>query len=240
MSEENNNEPKTPLEAAIDKATGFKPGDESRVVSDAGQDGQEAAETKPSADETKPSADETKQDVEKENAVPVKEKRDWVNEAYECFVKNAIDMEPTDPVKAIAAYFKKNAADELKAKAKAEGKTAEGCWTFIEAVARKELGDHSGHIDPVTVYAIAMHYFQDVPKDWDTAKGNRAKDGAAQDGKKAKGKAKDRRKAEPKAKDIKKAKPKAKKGGKEQGFFFDLLETETVGPDQEGEKNEVR
>ena len=54
MREWNSNTPKTPLEAAIDKATGYKPGDEDRVVSDAGQDGQEAAETKPASDETKP------------------------------------------------------------------------------------------------------------------------------------------------------------------------------------------
>ena len=245
MSEEISNEPKTPLEAAIDKATGYVPGEESRVASDAEQDGTgegggaEAAEVR-TAGETKPADGETKSAEAKENAASVKEKRDWVEEAYECFVKNAVDMEPTDPVKAIAAYFEKNATDELKAKAKAEGKTAEGCWKFIEKVARKALGGRSGHIDPVTVYAIAMHYFQDVPKDWDEAKVNRAKDGAAQVGRTAKGKAKDGKKAKPKAKDIKKAKPKAKKGGKEQGFFFDLLETEPVGPDQEGEKNEVR
>lgn len=215
MSEEISNEPKTPFEAAIDKATGYKPGKANGGV--------EAAEVR-TVDETEPSGDETK-------PAEVKKERDWVNEAYECFVKNAVDMEPTDPVKAIAAYFEKNATDELKATAKAEGKTAEGCWKFIEAVARKALGGRSGHIDPVTVYAIAMHYFQDVPKDWDEAKVNRAKDGAAQVGKRAKGKAKDGKKAEPKAKDMKKAKPKAKKGGKEQGFFFDLLETEPVGPD---------
>lgn len=227
MSEENNNEPKTPLEAAIDKATGYVPGEEAK--------GEKKADD-----------------------------RDWVKDAYECFVKNVVDSDPTDPVKAIAAYFEKNATDELKAKANAEGKTAEGCWTFIEAVARKALGGHSGHIDPVTVYAIAMHYFQDVPKDWDKAKGGRAKDGAAQDGKRAKGKAgKETKKveelkrkiAQPRSakhalelkaklkaeKERLKAKAsKAKKGGKEQGFFFDLLETETVGPDQEGEKNEVR
>ena len=208
MSEENNNEPKTPLEAAIDKATDYKPGDE-----------------------TKPAE--------------VKEDRDWVKEAYECFVKNAVDADPTDPVKAIAAYFEKNATDELKAKAKAEGKTAEGCWKFIENVARKALGGRSGHIDPVTVYAIAMHYFQDVPKDWNNAKkpsaarpsGVKKPKGGKFKGEPPKktdlkgGKHKTSEKAEKKKA---KAKPKAKKGGKEQGFFFDLLETETASPAVEG------
>ena len=240
MSEEIDKRPKSPLEAAIDAATGYKPGDENRVVSDAEQDGQgesggaEAAEVR--------TADETKPGEMKENPAPVKEKRDWVNEAYECFIENAVDMEPTDPVKAIAAYFEKNAADNLKMKVEHEGKTAEGCWKFIEAVAKKALGSRSGHIDPVAVYAIAMHYFQDVPKDWDKVE---KPSGARLSGvKKPKG---GKFKGEPpkktdlkggkhktleKAKEEKvKPKPKAKKRGGEQGFFFDLMETEMVGPD---------
>lgn len=227
MSEENSNEPKTPLEAAIDKA-----GDESRVVADAGRDGQEAVETKPSADE---------------NAASEKGKRDWVKEAYECFIKNAVDLDPTDPIGAVCEYFKKNATDELKAKVATEGKTAKGCWKFIEAVARKALGGKSGHIDPMAVYAIAMHYFQDVPKDWDkveklarreaasvrTGNGKRCKDAASTKKVKDKGrKTPDKGKAKTKKLD---AKPKSKKGGKEQGFFFDLLETEMVGP-QDGKE----
>lgn len=246
MSDENNNEPKTPLEAAIDKATGFKPGDEAKG-------GKKADD------------------------------RDWVKDAYECFVKNAVDSDPTDPVKAIAAYFEKNATDELKAKAKAEGKTAEGCWKFIEAVARKALRGRSGHIDPVSVYAIAMHYFQDVPAlpKWEPAlekaeekrlnderekryKENMAKHNAEVRAKAAKKAAKTRKKnakdgtnakiealkekipqagsvahqkelkEKLKAEKAKLKGQKPKKGGKEQGFFFDLLETETAGPDGEG------
>ena len=253
-----------------------KPGDESRVVADAGQDGREAAETKPTADETKPAE-------VKENAAPEKGKRDWVKEAYECFVKNAVDSDPTDPVKAIAAYFEKNATDELKAKAKAEGKTAEGCWKFIEAVARKALGGRSGHIDPVTVYAIAMHYFQDVPAlaDFEPKlkaaeekvrkanlekkyKENQEKHNAEVRAKAAKKAAKTRKKnakagtnakiealkekipqagsvshqqelkEKLKAEKAKLKGQKPKKGGKEQGFFFDLLETETASPAGEG------
>ena len=249
--EDNKLGPKGPCGTPGDRG---KPDYESRVVADAGQDGQEASETKPSADETKPAE-------VKENAAPEKGKRDWVKDAYECFVKNAVDSDPTDPVKAIAAYFEKNATDELKAKAKAEGKTAKGCWKFIEAVARKALGGRSGHIDPVTVYAIAMHYFQDVPAlaDFEPKlkaaeekvrkanlekkyKENRKKNAKA--GTNAKIEAlkekvpqagsvshqqelKEKLKAE-KAK-LKGQKP--KKGGKEQGFFFDLMEMETVGPD---------
>lgn len=198
MSEEINNKAQTPLEAAIDEATGYKPGDE-----------------------TKPAE-------AREASASVKEKRDWVYEAYECFIKNAVDSDPTDPVKAISAYFEKNATDELKAKATAEGKTAEGCWKFVEAVARKALGGHSGHVDPVAVYAIAMHYFQDVPKDWDAAKKGKVKT-----------KSENAKETEAKTKaEAKKpvAKPKARKSGKKcgktQGFFFDLLETEPVGPDE--------
>ena len=97
------------------------------------------------------------------------ERRDWVKEAYECFVKDAKDIDPTDPVKAIEVYFERQATDELKARCKAEGKDAEGCWKFITAVARKALHGRSGHIDPAVVYAIAMHWFEDVPKDWDKA-----------------------------------------------------------------------
>ena len=100
-------------------------------------------------------------------AEETKEKRDWVGEAVQCFIKDATDIDPTDPVKAVAAYFKKNATDELKARCKAEGKDAALCWKFIEAVARKALNGHNGHIDPAVVYAIAKHYFEDVPVNWD-------------------------------------------------------------------------
>lgn len=228
--------------------------------------------------ETKPAADETKQSDVQENASEVKEKRDWVKDAYECFVKNAVDSDPTDPVKAIAAYFEKNATDELKAKAKADGKTADGCWKFIEAVARKALGGRSGHIDPVTVYAIAMHYFQDVPAlaDFEPKlkaaeekvrkanlekkyKENQEKHNAEVKAKAAKKAAKTRKKnakagtnakiealkekipqagsvshqqelkEKLKAEKAKLKGQKPKKGGKEQGFFFDLMETPTVG-----------
>lgn len=132
-------------------------------------------------------------------------KRDWVKEAYECFVKDAKDIDPTDPVKAIEAYFEKNATDELKARCKAEGKDAKGCWKFIEEVARKALHGSSGHIDPAVVYAIAMHWFEDVPKDWDAAS---AKAPARQ------------------AKPAKAAKKrKSKTLAAKQGFFFEMLET---------------
>ena len=260
MSEEINNEAQTPLEAAIDEATGYKPGKANGGV--------EAAEVR-TVDETEPSGDETK-------PAEVKKERDWVKEAYECFVKNAVDLEPTDPVKAIAAYFEKNATDELKATAKAEGKTAEGCWKFIEAVARKALGGRSGHIDPVTVYAIAMHYFQDVPAlaDFEPKlkaaeekvrkanlekkyKENQEKHNAEVRAKAAKKAAKTRKKnakagTNAKIEALKEKIPqagsvahqlelkeklkgqKAKKCGKEQGFFFDLLETETASPAVEG------
>ena len=107
----------------------------------------------------------------KEKPTPA-EKRDWVGEAVQCFIKDATDIDPTDPVKAVKAYFEKNATDELKARCKAEGKDAKSCWKFIEAVARKALNGHNGHIDPAVVYAIAMHYFEDVPVDWDGPTGN--------------------------------------------------------------------
>lgn len=242
--------PKTPLEAAIDKATGFKPGEEAEkhgVASDAAQ----------GADETKQAEVKENAAPVKENAAPVKEKRDWVKKAYECFIRNAVDLEPTDPAGAVWEYFKKNATDELKAKVEQEGKTGASCWKFIEQVARKALGGRSGHIDPVAVYAIAMHYFQDVPKDWDRVKKPARREAASVrtgKGKKTvKGKTKkveelERKIAQPvsakhaqelKAKlkqekeriKEKEKKSKAKKRGGEQGFFFDLMETETVGPD---------
>ena len=282
MSEEIDNGPKTPLEAAIDRATGYEPGDENRVVTDAEQDGQgsgaEAAEVG-IADETKPEAAETKpvevkgnaapvkekRDWVKENAAPVKEKRDWVKEAYEFFIKNAVDSDPTDPVKAIAAYFEKNATDELKAKAKAEGKTGASCWKFIKAVARKALGGRSGHIDPVAIYAIAMHYFQDVPKDWEKVEKVKAESKVKSKGdkvdkpsaalpsgvKKTKkieelerkisqpGSAKRAQELKAKLKAEKeRIKEKERKAKGEQGFFFDLMETETVSTFAEATEDE--
>lgn len=168
---------------------------------------------------------------EKEKApAPAEEKRDWVGDAVQCFIKDAKDLDPTDPVKAVAAYFAKNATDELKARCEAEGKDAKGCWKFIEAVARKALSNHSGHIDPGVVYAIAMHYFEDVPKDWDGPTGKVAHTPRAS----AKTeKAKKAKKPAETPSEIKKEKERAKKAAakkkaapkEQQGFFFDLLET---------------
>ena len=137
-------------------------------------------------------------------------KIDWVQETYESFIKNAEGLDPTDPVAAVGAYFEKNATDELKEQCKAEGKTPETCWKFIEAVARKVGGNC--HIDPGAVYAMCMHYFQDVPADWD----ERPKPVASAPS------------PAPAPKPKPKKKPAAKKPKKpksEQGFFFDLLAT---------------
>lgn len=170
------------------------------------------------------------------------EKRNWVDEAYRCFVKDAKDIDPTDPVKAVEAYFQKNATDELKQRCKAEGKDAKGCWKFIEAVARKALHGSSGHIDPAVVYAIAMHWFEDVPKDWDAP----AKAPARQAKTKTEKKAKPKKPAETPS-EIKKekerqakakAKAKAKRPKNRQGFFFEMLETPATTPEQESEVKE--
>ena len=161
---------------------------------------------------------------------PGTEKRDWVEEAWKCFIKDAGDIDPTDPVKAVETYFHKNATDELKARCKAEGKDARGCWKFIEAVARKALGGRGGHIDPAVVYAIAMHWFEDVPKDWDKP----APSPKAKPAKPAKS-AKPKKPAETPS-EIKKEKAKAKakaaktkKPKQQQGFFFEMLETPFEG-----------
>jgi len=208
--------PKTPLEAAIDRATDFKPEDMLNV------------------------ARETEQgDSETEQAETGTKRRDWVDEAYKCFIKDAGDIDPTDPVRAIEAYFQKNATDELKAKCKAEGKDAKGCWRFIEAVARKALHGSSGHIDPGVVYAIAMHWYQDVPKDWNMPKvlGTAAapkktasvQQQAANPKKPAETPSEKRKEKERMAK----AKAKAKKRA-QQGFFFEMLETTDESEVQNG------
>ena len=178
------------------------------------------------------------------------EKRDWVGEAVKCFIKDVKDLDPTDPVKAVEAYFEKNATDELKARCKAEGKDAKGCWRFIEAVARKALGGSSGHIDPSAIYAIAMHWFEDVPKDWNipkvlgtaaaptktasvqqqAAKPKRPKKPAETPSEKRKEKERAKKAAAKKAAAKKKAAPQV-----QQGFFFNLLETPAEAPATEPE-----
>ena len=198
----------------------------------------------------------------KEKPAPA-EKRDWVGEAVQCFIKDAEGIDPANPVRAVKVYFKKNATDELKARCKAEGKDAKGCWRFIEAVARKALGNHAGHIDPSAIYAIAMHWFEDVPVDWDgptgkvshtpraSAKAEKAKKETkveklerkvAQSQVSAARKAELRKElAEAKRKERAKAKQEAKKPKQHQGFFFDLLETPAASaedesaPEHEGE-----
>lgn len=147
------------------------------------------------------------------------EKRDYVKEAYETFIKNVEGLDPTDPVRAVEAYFEKNATDELKARCKAEGKDAKKCWKFITAVARKVGGNC--HIDPGAVYAMAMHYFEDVPADWD--KGKKGEEVVDKNFDKV-----DKMLIRRMSKTKKQKKPKSK-----QGFFFDVLEEQVVGGESE-------
>ena len=229
--------PKTPLEASIDRAAGFKPEDTLNVPceTEQGDSGTEQPET----ETEKADSGTEKADSGTEKPETGTKKRDYVEEAYTCFIKDAGDIDPTDPVKAIEAYFQKNATDELKARCKAEGKDAKGCWKFIEAVARKALRGSSGHIDPAVVYAIAMHWFEDVPADWDApamAPARKAKPTAE---KKAKPKKPAETPSEIRKEKERMAKAKAKAGAKarhpkpraQQGFFFEMLET----PEQESE-----
>jgi len=200
----------------------------------------DAVPRKADSETEKADSETEKADSETEKAETGTEKRDWVDEAYKCFIKDAKDMDPTDPVTAIEIYFERHATRELLARCKAEGKDAKGCWKFIEAVARKALGGRNGHIDPAVVYAIAMHWFQDVPVDW-----NKAERPAASSASKKKSAKKAEKKSakieklehkvaqgqtEPvrrKAKEaLRKAKAAAKKPKKPknvQGFFFDML-----------------
>ena len=169
------------------------------------------------------------------------EKRDYVKEAYECFIKNVEGLDPTDPVQAVAAYFERNATDELKARCKAEGKDAKKCWAFITAVARKVGGNC--HIDPGAVYAMAMHYFGDVPVDWDGRKAKKEK--AKGKGEEAKVESDgvvnqpvgnvDKSVDKPKKRNGKRGigngkrgigNGKAKKPKSKQGFFFELMEVQ--------------
>ncbi len=217
--------PKTPLEAAIDRATGFKPEDAVKTVeTDSAETGTE-----------KPDSETGKSDAETEKPETGTKRRDWVDEAYRCFVKDAKDIDPTDPVKAIEAYFQKNATDELKAKCKAEGKDAKGCWKFIEAVARKALHGSNGHIDPGVVYAIAMHWYQDVPKDWDKpAPSPKAKPAKLAKSAKPKKPAETPSEKRKEKERMAKAKAKAKKPRAQQGFFFEMLETTDESEVQNG------
>lgn len=156
-------------------------------------------------------------------------RRDWVDEAYRAFISNADGLDPTDPVKAVGAYFERTASEELKARAQAEGRTPAKCWAFVEAVARKALKGRGGHVDPSAVYAIAMHWYEDVPVDWDAkpkaepAKPKEQKDGpttpAPQPAQNPAEAAPEQKKEEPKA-----AKQKPKRRPKDrQTFFFDIL-----------------
>ena len=239
--------PKTPLEASIDRPTGFKPEDTLNVPceTEQGDSGTEQPET----ETEKPDSGTEKADSGTEMPETGTERRDYVEEAYNCFIKDAGDIDPTDPVKAVEAYLQKNATDELKARCKAEGKDAKGCWRFIEAVARKALHGSSGHIDPGVVYAIAMHWFEDVPKDWDkadkadrsdtakpkkpTTRKERLEERVSHGSSKAKAELRELKK-----KERAKAKPKAKRPKNRQGFFFEMLETPVTTPERESEVKE--
>ena len=164
---------------------------------------------------------------------------EWVEETYRIFIRDAEGIDPTDPVKALEVYFEANASEDLKARCAAEGKTASKCWKFVCAVARKALKGSNGHIDPAVVYAIAMHWFQDVPVDWDRPKPSAKEQRAESERRAAEEKAIAEREArenplgldaarveaDPAEKPEKKPKKKPVRGPrKSQGFFFDLME----------------
>ena len=197
----------------------------------------ETATEKPETETVKPETETVKPETE----TP----RDWVGEAVKCFIRDAEGIDPANPVRAVEVYFKKNATDELKARCKAEGKDAKSCWKFIEAVARQALNGHNGHIDPSAIYAIAMHYFEDVPKDWENLPKPKP---AAKPASTPKKNGKPKKPAETPS-EIKKEKERAKKAAAKkaaakkkaapkvsQGFFFNLLET--PGTEQESEVKE--
>lgn len=153
-----------------------------------------------------------------------KTRQQWIDEAYEAFFQNAGDIEPTDPVKALEVHFERNATDELRARCAEEGKTAKACWDFVSAVCTKALHGRNGHVDPVVVYALAMHWWQDVPADWDRSAASSAKkdeepQASVQDASAA-------TPAEEPAKKPSGPAPKRKKKCKRasQGFFLDVLE----------------
>lgn len=247
-----NNPPATPLEAAIDKATGFADAAKSDVTEEADSETEkaetEAGKADSGTDETYSVDDLYVKKNGRYGSPKPQPKTDWVEEAYKCFIKDAGDIDPTDPVEAVEAYFQKNATDELKARCKAEGKDAKGCWRFIEAVARKALHGSSGHIDPGVVYAIAMHWFEDVPKDWDgkaaqarplgqgrvakpkkpTTKKGRLEERVAHGSSKAKAELRELKKKERAKAKAAKAKRKPKQS---QGFFFEMLETPVEKPE---------
>lgn len=156
-------------------------------------------------------------------------KINYAKQAYECFIKNSEESDVSDPVAAIEAHFQANATDELKAKCKAEGKTAAKAFAFLAAVARECPRKNGGvHIPPVIGFAICMHYFQDVPVDWDAPEKPEKSEATPE-----KSAAKPPRKEKPAKKSAAKA---PRKKVKKQEFFFDLLETPVVGPSDEGKE----
>lgn len=236
--------PKTPLEASIDRATGFKPEDTLNVPCETEQG--DSGTGQPETETEKAETETGKADSGTEMPETGTKRRDYVEEAYTCFIKDAGDIDPTDPVKAIEAYFQKNATDGLKARCRAEGKDANGCWKFIEAVARKALRGSSGHIDPAVVYAIAMHWFEDVPADWDKAAKRSSTVKAMPKPTTRKGRLEERvmhgsSKAKAELRELKKkerAKAKAMRPKNRQGFFFEMLETPVTTPERESEVKE--
>lgn len=156
-------------------------------------------------------------------------KINYAKQAYECFIKNAEESDVSDPFAAIEQHFQANATDELKAKCAAEGKTAAKAFAFLSAVARECPRKNGGvHIPPVIGFAICMHYFQDVPVDWDASEKPKKSEATPK-----KSAAKSPRKEKPTKKSTAKE---PRKKVKEQEFFFDLLETPVVGPSDEGKE----
>lgn len=159
----------------------------------------------------------------------------WVNEAYKIFFEDAEGIDPTDPVAALQTYFDAHASDDLKARCQAEGKTAKACWKFVQRVASKALKGTTGHVDPGVVYAVAMHWFEDVPADWDAPEPKPEPKKKPEPEKKSEPENKPDPKQEPKPARIPAKKPSPKKPRHAQGFFFEMLENAPAGGEGGGE-----
>ena len=58
-------------------------------------------------------------------------------------------------------YYEKNASDALREKVKAEGKTIEGAYKYIESVARKFAKANVCAMPDDVAYGLLMHYLED-------------------------------------------------------------------------------
>lgn len=99
----------------------------------------------------------------------IKTRDDYISEGAQIII-DAQAAEDATPVGMIQKFFNANASEELKARCKTENKTAQKAYHYLAACARTLISDRRDCVSDAIGLSVAMHYFQDVPENYESIK----------------------------------------------------------------------